>query len=93
MQSLCVASRPIINVKKVSKLVWVNTQDIIIPQRFIDAGVREEKIQERTAYYFKHGKMDSPIQLKWNNVCFDGYSRLVCAIWLDLEKVLCEYVK
>ncbi len=77
----------------VHRFGWLDINDVMIPQIFIEAGTNEYKIQKCIDYYNKHGHMDKPVQVTgFNNYCKDGVSRWIASVWLGLDKVWVEYI-
>lgn len=72
---------------------WLNTNDIAIPQLFLDVWVNDYKVQRCIDYYKKYGHMDKPVQVCGiYNYCRDGFSRWVASVILGLDKVWVEYI-
>jgi len=63
---------------------------IIIPKEF--KWVRKEKVDRCVEYYNKNGCFDKPVLIKENGLCVDGFSRLMAARRLKLNKVAVKFV-
>jgi hypothetical protein len=87
------AKNKYIKTNNIHRFGWLNINDIVIPQIFIDAGVNDYKIQKCIDYYNKNGHMDKPVQVCGReHYCRDGFSRWVASIYLGLDKVWVEYI-
>lgn len=71
---------------------WMPIEKVIVPKEFLERKVTRVKVQKCIDYYKSHGEMDKPVSIKGKKLCVDGYSRLVAAKILGLEKVFCEFV-
>lgn len=63
---------------------------IIVPKEF--KWVRKEKVDKCVEYYNKNGCFDKPVVIKDNGLCVDGFSRLMAAKRLRLNKVAVKFV-
>jgi len=68
---------------------FIPIDKIIIPKKFVN--VKEEKVNKCIEYYNKNKCFDKPILIRKNGVCVDGFSRLIAAKRLRLDKVEVEY--
>jgi len=67
---------------------YLSIDKITIPKRIVN--VNEEKINKCIEYYNKNGYFKKPILIRKNGVCVDGFSILIAAQRLKLDKVEVE---
>jgi len=68
---------------------FVPIDKITIPKKFVN--VKEEKVNKCIEYYNKNGCFDKPILIRKNGLCVDGFSRLIAAKRLKLDKIEVEF--
>ena len=68
---------------------FIPIDKIIIPKKFVN--VKEEKVNKCIEYYNKNGCFDKPILIQKSGLCIDGFSRLIAAKRLKLDKVEVEF--
>jgi len=70
---------------------YIPIDKIIIPKKFTN--VNEKKVNKCIEYYNKNGCFDKPILIQKSGLCVDGFSRLIAAKRLKLDKVEVEFTK
>jgi len=68
---------------------FVSIDKIIIPKKFTN--VKEEKVNKCIEYYNKNGCFDKPVLIEKSGLCVDGFSRLIAAKRLKLDKIEVEF--
>lgn len=67
--------------------VYIDINDIIVPESFKESRPCIDKIQTRLDYYNKHGKFDKYITIDKNNTLQDGYITYLICKMLNLNTI------
>jgi len=68
---------------------YIPIDKIIIPKKF--QTVNENKVKKCIVYYSKNGCFDKPVLIQKSGLCVDGFSRLIAAKRLRLDKIEVEF--
>ena len=71
---------------------WVDLKDIDIPIDFLRHHPRQEKMEQKWAYYRQTGEFESPILLNRDFELVDGYTSYIIAKTENLHKVPVYFV-
>ena len=71
---------------------WVDLKDIDIPINFLRYHPRQEKMEQKWAYYRQTGEFESPILLNRDFELVDGYTSYIIAKTENLHKVPVYFV-
>ena len=71
---------------------WVDLKDIDIPINFLRHHPRQEKMEQKWAYYRQTGGFESPILLNRNFELVDGYTSYIIAKTENMHKVPVYFV-
>ena len=71
---------------------WVDLKDIDIPIDFLRHHPRQEKMEQKWAYYRQTGEFESPILLNRDFELVDGYTSYIIAKTENMHKVPVYFV-
>ena len=71
---------------------WIDLKDIDIPINFLRHHPRQEKMEQKWAYYRQTGEFESQILLNRNFELVDGYTSYIIAKTENLHKVPVYFV-
>ena len=71
---------------------WVDLKDIDIPINFLRHHPRQEKMEQKWAYYRQTGEFESPILLNRDFELLNGYTSYIIAKTENLHKVPVYFV-
>ena len=71
---------------------WVDLKDIDIPINFLRYHPRQEKMEQKWAYYRQTGEFESPILLNRDFELVDGYTSYIIAKTENTHKVPVYFV-